>query len=161
MQAATKAATKALEEGKSSEEVVLAAKQSMQSLLADYKGTAIERAVELRDAFESREDENGEFVSADLEINDYPQTARNKVLNKDYLLQIEDLNNVKISQRGTLFEGKQKIPIGQKKLTLHITGESKHLVAEAYRDIRKVLEDEASRVARTLGGSNKFTLTNI
>jgi len=78
----------------------------MQSLLSDYKGTAIERAVELRDAFESKEDENGEFVSADLEINDYPQTARNKVLNKDYLLQIEDLNNVKISQRGTLFEGK-------------------------------------------------------
>lgn len=157
MQAATKAAKDAILAGASSEEVLAAAHNAIKSVLIHYKGSGIDQALRLRDEFESREEENSEYVSADLEINDYPQSARNRVTGKDFLARFHDLTNCTVSVRGTYIEPTKKVPPGMKKLTLHIVGESKQSVADAYRELRRTL-DEAAMEAMSSTAGGKYTI---
>ena len=69
--------------------------------------------------------------------------ARQKVINKEFLLMIHELTNCNITLRGTYAEPGKKVPLGQKKLFLHIEGESKYNVGNAYREIKRILEEHA------------------
>ena len=157
--AAEKAAKDAILAGASSEEVLSAAHNAIRSILSQYRGTGLEQVVKLVSEIEEREDESNERFSADLEINDYPQAARNKVCHRDSLGMIQDLTNCSVTIRGTYFEAGKKVPAGQKKLRLHVVGESKHAVENAYRELRGILEEAAAYSMNTVGGqTGKFTL---
>lgn len=50
-------------------------------------------------------------MSFDFEINDYPSTARAKIVSKEFLNMIHELTNCTISQRGTFIDpGKKQLP---------------------------------------------------
>jgi len=156
---AEKAAKDAILAGSSSDEVLQAAHNAIKSLLGQYKGTGLEAAVKVIGQIEDREDEMNERVSADLEINDYPQVARNKVTNRDFLGMIQDLTNCTVSIRGTFVEPGKKVHAGQKKLRLHIVGENDYNVRSAYKEIQKNLDDVAANAMNTVGGiTGKFTI---
>lgn len=149
MSAATKAAREAINANMSSEEVVQAAQNAIQSMLAQYKPTVstvekgLEQAIKFRDEILAREGENGDRVAIELEINDYPVAARGKVIQKDFLATIHELTNCNVVLRGTYFEPHKKVPLGQKKLYLYIEGENKFDVEFAHREIQLVLEETA------------------
>lgn len=149
LSAASKAALEKINQGATSDEVLMAAKESIKKVLDQYKPTAnsseegLEKAIRVRDDILAREEENSEVISAELEINDYPLQARQKVIQKDYLGMIHDLTNCTISLRGTYFEPNKKVPLGQRKLYLHIESENKYNVTSAYREIKRVLEETA------------------
>ena len=156
---AEKAAKDAILAGSSSDEVLQAAHNAIKSILGQYKGTGLEAAVKVIGDIEDREDEMNERVSADLEINDYPLVARNKVTRGDFLGMIHDLTNCTVSTRGTYVEPGKKVHAGQKKLRLHIVGETDYDVRSAYKEIQKILDDTAANAMNTVGGiSGKFTI---
>jgi len=158
--AAEKAAKDAILAGSSADEVLQSAHNAIRSILGQYKGNGLETAVRLVGQIEEREDELNERVSADLEINDYPLSARNKVTHKDYLAMLHDLTNCSVSVRGVYLEPGKKNPGGLKKLRLHIVGENKYEVESAYREIRKILDEAAAQAMNTVGGQGggKFTI---
>lgn len=149
LSAASKAALEKINQGGTSEEVLLAAKDAIKRVLDQYKPTAnsseegLEKAIKIRDDILAREEENSDVISAELEINDYPLQARQKVIQKDYLGMIHDLTNCTISLRGTYFEPNKKVPLGQRKLYLHIESDNKYNVTSAFREIKRVLEETA------------------
>jgi ATP-dependent RNA helicase DDX46/PRP5 len=72
-------------------------------------------------------------------------------MNKDFLSTIHDLTNCNVTVRGQHFEPNKKVPNGQKKLYLHIEGDSKHYVTSAYKEIKRIIE-EAALKNLTIGG---------
>jgi len=157
--AAEKAAKDAILAGSSAEEVLQSAHNAIKSILNQYRGNGLETAVKLVGEIEEREDEANERVSASLEINDYPQSARNKVTHKDFLSMIHDLTNCNVSVRGVYIEPGKKNTGGLKKLRVHIVGENKYDVESAYKEIRRVLDEAAMQAMNTVGGhSGKFTI---
>jgi hypothetical protein len=87
--------------------------------------------------------EGPDFFSYDFEINDYPLGARQKACNQGFLHGIQNQTNCSISLRGVFVELGKKVPIGCRKLYLHIQGENKYYVTEAYKQIKQVLEESA------------------
>ena len=87
--------------------------------------------------------EGPDFFSYDFEINDYPLGARQKACNQGFLRGIQNQTNCSISLRGVFVELGKKVPIGCRKLYLHIQGENKYYVTEAYKQIKQVLEESA------------------
>ncbi len=65
-----------------------------------------------------------DIISYDFEINDYPVNARSKVTNRNFINQMNDLNNCIVSLRGEFYEANKKVPPGKRKLYLHIEGDS-------------------------------------
>eukprot|EP01015_Nassula_variabilis_P005619 TRINITY_DN1417_c0_g1_i16.p1 TRINITY_DN1417_c0_g1~~TRINITY_DN1417_c0_g1_i16.p1 ORF type:complete len:191 (+),score=29.81 TRINITY_DN1417_c0_g1_i16:51-575(+) len=163
MEAATKAAKEAILGGASSEEVLLAAQNAIKDVLQTYKPTAstvesgLSQVLQLRVEFEARGDEAGEKFTAELEINDYPPSSRQKVTSRDFLNMISDLTNCNLSVRGSYFEPGKKIPLGQRKMYLHIEGDSKFNVGSAYRDARRLL-DETAMSASYAQATGKYTV---
>ena len=52
--------------------------------------------LDLIQELERKAEENSDRVSYDFEINDYPQYARGKAMNKDFLASVIELYNVTI-----------------------------------------------------------------
>ena len=162
MQAATKAAKDAIMAGSTSEEVLQAAQNAIKAILTQFKPSGdagLGKAIQLRDEILAREEESSETVSGELEINDYPQNARHKVTQRDFLGMIHDLTNCNVSIRGSFFEPGKKVPLGQRKLYLHIQGENKYDVGNAYREVRRVLEENARYSMNSVSGhTGKYTV---
>eukprot|EP01121_Diplochlamys_sp_Union-15-3_P012078 TRINITY_DN3573_c0_g1_i1.p1 TRINITY_DN3573_c0_g1~~TRINITY_DN3573_c0_g1_i1.p1 ORF type:complete len:645 (+),score=149.56 TRINITY_DN3573_c0_g1_i1:171-1937(+) len=79
--------------------------------------------------------------TAEIEINDYPQTARWKVTHKDALSQITEDTGCAITARGQ-FCAPGKVPaVGERKLYLFIEGSSMDQVNKAKLQIKRVLEE--------------------
>ena len=162
MAAATKAAKEAIMRNASSEQAIVDAQNAIKSVLATYKPTAstveagLESVLKIRDEFEARAGEEGDVVTADFEINDYPAHARSKVTHRDYLSSIYDLTNCRIAIRGTHVEQGKKVPAGHKKLHLHIEGEDKQAVQDAFREVRRTIEEAAMSTMKTLQAPGKY-----
>ena len=157
--AAENAAKDAILAGSNSEEVLQAAHNAIRSILGQHVRNSLDQVVKIVGEIEEREDESNERISADLEINDYPQAARNKVTQRDFLSMMHDLTNCSISVRGVYVEPGKKMAPGHKKLRLHIVGESKYEVESAYREVRRTVEEKAAELANTVGGhTGKFTV---
>merc|ERR1719198_1731192 len=52
----------------------------------------------------------------ELEINDYPQIARQKITHREPLLQIEEMTGCKLWVKGQHFADERKMPEGSRKL---------------------------------------------
>jgi len=83
---------------------------------------------------------------AELEINDYPQTARWKVTHKDSMAPIIEFYAVCITTRGSWFAVGRNPPPGERKLYLLIEGPDEKMVNTAKREVRRMLEETAAGI---------------
>jgi len=91
-------------------------------------------------------DEVPAHFQAELEINDYPQTARWKCTHKDSMAPIIEFHEVCITTRGSWYAAGRNAPPGERKLYLLIEGADEKKVAAAKREVRRMLEETAAGV---------------
>lgn len=103
----------------------------------------VEQVTKLINEFTKKGTDGLDFFSYDFEINDYPLSARQRACNQNFLSQVQRDNNCSISLRGTYVEPGKKCPVGNRKLYLNIQSEDKSYVSNAYKDIKRVIEESA------------------
>lgn len=143
---AIKAAAEAIKQGLSSEQVLLAAQNSIKDFLFQYNP-------ELRNKNQNSDlkvnsealvhDKIADKISAELDINDYPEPARKRVTSKDYLDQVGELTTTQISVRGVWSKPGVRNVYGQKRLHIHIEGDTKYNVQSALYEIKRYCEESA------------------
>ncbi|CAJ1410366.1 unnamed protein product [Effrenium voratum] len=95
----------------------------------------------------------------ELEINDYPQIARQKITHRDPLVAIEEMTGCKLQVRGQHFTSARQMPEGGKKLFVEIVGPTQVAVSKAKHEIFKMMEALAIRtlnipgMTRAIGGA--------
>ncbi|KAJ2522126.1 pre-mRNA processing RNA-helicase [Coemansia sp. RSA 1939] len=98
----------------------------------------------------------------ELDINDYPQTARWKATNRDTLTQVIERTGVAITTRGIFVPAGKPVPEGERKLYLSIEGDSERAVEQAKAEIKRTLTDATIHImeqdARTGGGSGRYSV---
>ncbi len=124
------------------------AQQAIETALAEYKPSVsvekgVEQAGKIIEEWVERENEKNNIFTCELDINDYPNVTRGKVLKKDFLESMGEMTQCTISIRGSFVEPGKKPPIGQKRLHLYLQGNTKTDVAQAYREIKKILDESA------------------
>merc|ERR1712216_557108 len=82
----------------------------------------------------------------ELEINDYPQTARWKVTHKDTMSPILEFYQVCITTKGSWYAPGRNAPPGDRKLYLLIEGSDEKNVVTAKKEIRRMLEEAAAGI---------------
>lgn len=108
--------------------------------------------------FEKTNEEANNQIVAELEINDYPETARKYITRRDFIERIYIQTGCTIIQRGELVEVGKKVKPGFHKLYLRIEGDSEHKVRMAYKDIKTELEERSIRIHERGQHTGKFTL---
>ena len=145
---AVKAVSEAIKEGSAitTEKLLEIAVGSMKESVTKYNvvkssSQGVEQVTKLINQFANSKQggEGADFFSYDFEINDYPLGARQKACNQGFLSGIQHQTNCSVSLRGVIVEAGKKVPIGCRKLYLHIQGENKYYVTEAYKQIKQVL----------------------
>jgi len=108
-------------------------------------------------------DANGS-CSDEIEINDYPQKARWKVMSRDSLIRITETYEVAIIARGSFFDKGRNPGPGERRLHMVIEGSSPEGVSGAKSEMRRILEEETleihGRMAAGLdsGGGGKYSV---
>merc|ERR1711879_339098 len=90
----------------------------------------------------------------ELEINDYPQIARQKVTYREPLLAIEELTGAKVQVKGQYFPANAKIPDGGRKLYVEVIGPTVISVQKAKHEVLKMVEALAIRTLNIPGLTN-------
>ncbi|KAJ1770174.1 pre-mRNA processing RNA-helicase [Coemansia sp. RSA 1813] len=98
----------------------------------------------------------------ELDINDYPQTARWKATNRDTLTQIIEQTGVAITTRGIFVPPGKPVPEGERKLYLSIEGDAERAVEQAKTEIKRILTEATVHImeqdARAGGGSGRYSV---
>jgi ATP-dependent RNA helicase DDX46/PRP5 len=108
-------------------------------------------------------DANGS-CSDEIEINDYPQKARWRVMSRDSLIRITETYEVAIIARGSFFDRGRNPGPGERRLHMVIEGSSPEGVSGAKSEMRRILEEETleihGRMAAGLdsGGGGKYSV---
>lgn len=131
-----KAVNEAMKNGSgfNAEKLLEIAINSMKKAVTEHKvittvDDGVEQVTKLINSFQNKGTADGvDFFSYDFEINDYPKTARQRACSQQFLNQIQRENNCSISLRGVEVEPGKKIPVGCRKLYLHIQSEDKSYV---------------------------------
>jgi len=89
----------------------------------------------------------------ELDINDYPQVARQKISHKDPLLQIEEMTGAKVQVRGQYFAPNATVPEGSRRLFVEITGPTVISVQKGKAEVHKMMEALAIRTLNIPGVS--------
>ncbi|ETV97170.1 hypothetical protein H310_09968 [Aphanomyces invadans] len=82
----------------------------------------------------------------ELEINDYPQQARWKVLQKESSDLVAEITGAAVIRRGTYVAPGRKPNVGERKLYLAIEAGSRQAVAEAKRELQRILDEKTMEV---------------
>ncbi len=166
LDAAVNAAKIAIANGSDKDGIMKAAESAINKVIDEYKPSVslkegLERVMQLRDDYEAQEDTKNNRVSAEFEINDYPQLAKTRVCDKEFSSRISESTGCNISVRGVNVEMNRNPPMGQRKLYIHIEGPSKQDVQDAHREIKRVLEEAAGQAIEARyngGGSGRYTV---
>lgn len=94
--------------------------------------------------------------TSDLEINEYPQAARFKVLQRDSLVAIQEWTKVAITTKGAYYPPGRNPPAGERKLYLLIEGETEAAVKTARKEMRRILEEQAAISAPDDSNTNRY-----
>lgn len=162
--AATRAATQAIIAGATPEEVQLAALNAIKEILQRLKeGEVIGKNTGLDELYRARDEmmEKGEGKSGqhsqNFEINDYPESTRQKVCDREYLDMVSNLTQTTITVRGTVIEPGRRALIGQKKLHIHVESDDPFNLHSAIEEIKKYCEDSAITSLTASGGYTGYT----
>ncbi|XP_077870505.1 putative ATP-dependent RNA helicase DDX46 [Saccoglossus kowalevskii] len=91
----------------------------------------------------------------ELEINDFPQTARWKVTSKENLAQIQEYSEAGITIRGTYFPPGKEPKEGDRKLYLAIESTSEMAVQKSKKEITRLIKEELIRLQHSYQPTNK------
>ncbi|XP_071951995.1 probable ATP-dependent RNA helicase DDX46 [Antedon mediterranea] len=91
----------------------------------------------------------------ELQINDFPQTARWKVTSKENLAQIQDYSDAGITIRGTFIPPGKEPKEGERKLYLAIESISELSVQKAKAEIIRLIKDELIRLQNSYQPTNR------
>ncbi|KAM8972959.1 putative ATP-dependent RNA helicase DDX46 isoform 3-T3 [Pelodytes ibericus] len=91
----------------------------------------------------------------ELEINDFPQTARWKVTSKEALQRISEYSEAAITIRGTYFPPGKDPKEGERKIYLAIESASELAVQKAKAEITRLIKEELIRLQNSYQPTNK------
>ncbi|XP_075457258.1 putative ATP-dependent RNA helicase DDX46 isoform X1 [Ascaphus truei] len=91
----------------------------------------------------------------ELEINDFPQTARWKVTSKEALQRISEYSEAAITIRGTYFPPGKEPKEGERKIYLAIESASELAVQKAKAEITRLIKEELIRLQNSYQPTNK------
>ncbi|KAK3579535.1 hypothetical protein CHS0354_028367 [Potamilus streckersoni] len=109
---------------------------------------------------EDEKDQNAETETfkryeEELEINDFPQTARWKVTSKEALAQICEYSEAGITVRGTYFPQGKEPKEGERKLYLAIEATSEMAIQKAKKEVTRLIKEELIRLQNSYQPINK------
>ncbi|OMJ88772.1 hypothetical protein SteCoe_9237 [Stentor coeruleus] len=153
MSAAQTAAKAAIMSGNSAG-AILAAKEAIELVVMKIKSEpsiedGMNNALKVRDEWIAKTNESSGKSFLELDINDYPLSARTRVMSRDYLNTINDLTGSVVTVRGTYVDPSKKTGIGQRRLHLFIEGPTKQHCNSARNEIKRFLEDLSPSLAIT------------
>ena len=153
MSAAQTAAKAAIVSGNSAG-AILAAKEAIELVVLKMKAEpnveeGLSKALQVRDEWLAKSAEASGKCVLELDINDYPLSARTRVMSRDYLNTINDLTGSIVTVRGTYVDPLKKTGIGQRRLHLFIEGPTKQHCNSARNEIKRFLEDLSPSLAIT------------
>ncbi|OQR90663.1 DEAD/DEAH box RNA helicase [Achlya hypogyna] len=94
----------------------------------------------------------------ELEINDYPQQARYKVVQKEAADLVADMTGATVICRGTYLPPGRKANLGERKLFLAIEGSSRHSVLQAKAELQRILDEKTLEVGLADNKYGKYTI---
>ena len=120
---------------------------------------ALERARKIALKMGSSGSDGKNHFADELEINEYPATARRKINSKNAFDEIIERTGVNIIQRGIYIAPGKPVAAGERKLHLLIEGPNDLAVRQAKIDIVRLLEEETMKVsASSSSGSGRYSV---
>uniref|UniRef100_A0A3B4DMF9 Probable ATP-dependent RNA helicase DDX46 n=1 Tax=Pygocentrus nattereri TaxID=42514 RepID=A0A3B4DMF9_PYGNA len=120
------------------------AEQLAEKINAKLNYTPVEKLEEERQAAEQAE--TVKRYEEELEINDFPQTARWKVTSKEALQRIGEYSEAAITIRGTYFPPGKEPKEGERKIYLAIESANELAVQKAKAEITRLIKEELIRL---------------
>jgi hypothetical protein len=117
----------------------------------------LENVLSIRDQFVDKENEKNNIFTMEFEINDFPQQARNRAQGKDFVQSILEMTGCKVQPKGQFFEFNRKPGPGQRRQYLYIEGSSKQEVANAYKEIKRFIEEASLSNSHMNAGNLGFS----
>uniref|UniRef100_A0A3Q3WR86 Probable ATP-dependent RNA helicase DDX46 n=1 Tax=Mola mola TaxID=94237 RepID=A0A3Q3WR86_MOLML len=129
------------------------AEQLAEKINAKLNYTPVEKLEEERQAAEQAE--TVKRYEEELEINDFPQTARWKVTSKEALQRIGEYSEAAITIRGTYFPPGKEPKEGERKIYLAIESANELAVQKAKTEITRLIKDELIRLQNSYQPTSK------
>uniref|UniRef100_A0A8C1LPF6 Probable ATP-dependent RNA helicase DDX46 n=1 Tax=Cyprinus carpio TaxID=7962 RepID=A0A8C1LPF6_CYPCA len=123
------------------------AEQQAEKINAKLNYTPVEKLEEERQAAEATD--TVKRYEEELEINDFPQTARWKVTSKEALQRIGEYSEAAITIRGTYFPPGKEPKEGERKIYLAIESANELAVQKAKAEITRLIKEELIRLVST------------
>ncbi|XP_061607584.1 probable ATP-dependent RNA helicase DDX46 isoform X2 [Phyllopteryx taeniolatus] len=129
------------------------AEQLAEKINAKLNYTPMEKLEEERQAAE--QSETVKRYEEELEINDFPQTARWKVTSKEALQRIGEYSEAAITIRGTYFPPGKEPKEGERKIYLAIESANELAVTKAKTEITRLIKEELIRLQNSYQPTSK------
>ncbi|XP_072231538.1 probable ATP-dependent RNA helicase DDX46 isoform X2 [Leuresthes tenuis] len=129
------------------------AEQLAEKINAKLNYTPVEKLEEERQAAEQAE--TVRRYEEELEINDFPQTARWKVTSKEALQRIGEYSEAAITIRGTYFPPGKEPKEGERKIYLAIESANELAVQKAKTEITRLIKEELIRLQNSYQPTSK------
>lgn len=129
------------------------AEQLAEKINAKLNYTPVEKLEEERQAAEQAE--SIKRYEEELEINDFPQTARWKVTSKEALQRIGEYSEAAITIRGTYFPPGKEPKEGERKIYLAIESANELAVQKAKAEITRLIKEELIRLQNSYQPTSK------
>uniref|UniRef100_A0A3P9AEN9 Probable ATP-dependent RNA helicase DDX46 n=1 Tax=Esox lucius TaxID=8010 RepID=A0A3P9AEN9_ESOLU len=129
------------------------AEQLAEKINAKLNYIPVEKLEEERQAAEQAE--TVKRYEEELEINDFPQTARWKVTSKEALQRIGEYSEAAITIRGTYFPPGKEPKEGERKIYLAIESANELAVTKAKAEITRLIKEELIRLQNSYQPTSK------
>ncbi|XP_061747428.1 probable ATP-dependent RNA helicase DDX46 isoform X1 [Nerophis ophidion] len=129
------------------------AEQLAEKINAKLNYTPVEKLEEDRQTTE--QSETVKRYEEELEINDFPQTARWKVTSKEALQRIGEYSEAAITIRGTYFPPGKEPKEGERKIYLAIESANELAVQKAKTEITRLIKEELIRLQNSYQPTSK------
>ncbi|XP_065143737.1 probable ATP-dependent RNA helicase DDX46 [Paramisgurnus dabryanus] len=129
------------------------AEQQAEKINAKLNYTPVEKLDEERQAAEAAD--TVKRYEEELEINDFPQTARWKVTSKEALQRIGEYSEAAITIRGTYFPPGKEPKEGERKIYLAIESANELAVQKAKAEITRLIKEELIRLQNSYQPTSK------
>ncbi|KAL0994809.1 hypothetical protein UPYG_G00127430 [Umbra pygmaea] len=129
------------------------AEQLAEKINAKLNYIPVEKLEEERQAAE--QSETVKRYEEELEINDFPQTARWKVTSKEALQRIGEYSEAAITIRGTYFPPGKEPKEGERKIYLAIESANELAVTKAKAEITRLIKEELIRLQNSYQPTSK------
>jgi len=143
-----------VEEAKAAEQALMDAEKAYEALNAELAASTAAKVAAARAAAltfakhlgtTGNDNNTTSATPEELEINDYPQPARWKLI-KEGIKRIEEWTGATITSKGTFIQSGRAVPLGERKLYLVIEGPTEIVIRKAKTEARRILEEETLRV---------------